>query len=391
MGLPPASEQPWPPAAFSVVIAGAGVAGLETAAALRTLAGDRVAITLVAPEQEFVYRPLTPHQSFQYLVAPHVPLTEVADRLGVRLVTDRLAWVDRDERTVHTRSGSELAFDALVLAVGAAARARYEHAVTVGDRSTAPLTQLVDELKAGQVTRVAFIVPERMAWPLPLYEVALMCAALSAEHDRGLQLTIVTAEWAPLQVFGESASAQMADLLSQQGVETMCAARAEVPAPGRVVISPIHPPARHTAPLSRELGVDRVVALPELFGPHVPGLPSAENGFLAVDAFCRVRGVAGIYAVGDATAYPVKHGGIAAQQADVAALSIAALAGAAVTPRPFHPTIDGVLVTGGQPRHLSARLIGGEPFASEFTALAADLTPAKIAARYLAWPLGQAR
>jgi sulfide:quinone oxidoreductase len=110
-----------------------------------------------------------------------------------------------------------------------------------------------------------------------------------------------------------------------------------------------------------------------------------------VDAFCRVRGVAGIYAVGDATAYPVKHGGIAAQQADVAALSIAALAGAAVTPRPFHPTIDGVLVTGGQPRHLSARLIGGEPFASEFTALAADLTPAKIAARYLAWPLGQAR
>jgi NADH dehydrogenase FAD-containing subunit len=71
-------------------------------------------------------------------------------------------------------------------------------------------------------------------------------------------------------------------------------------------------------------------------------------------------GVARIYAVGDAAAYPVKHGGIAAQQADVAALSIAALAGVAVTPRPFRPTIDGVLVTGGQPRHL-------------------------------AWPLGQAR
>src|SRR4051794_2741795 len=43
---------------FRVVIAGAGVAGLETMLAVRELAGDRVDLTLVAPDDEFVYRPL---------------------------------------------------------------------------------------------------------------------------------------------------------------------------------------------------------------------------------------------------------------------------------------------------------------------------------------------
>ena len=39
-----------------VVIAGGGVAALETLMALRDLAGDRVAITLIAPETTFTYR-----------------------------------------------------------------------------------------------------------------------------------------------------------------------------------------------------------------------------------------------------------------------------------------------------------------------------------------------
>ena len=44
-----------------------------------------------------------------------------------------------------------------------------------------------------------------------------------------------------------------------------------------------------------------------------------------------------IYAAGDATDFPIKQGGIGSQQADVAAQSIAALAGASVTPERFNP------------------------------------------------------
>ena len=41
-----------------VVIVGGGVAGLETLLALDDLAGERVALTLVAPQPYFVYKPL---------------------------------------------------------------------------------------------------------------------------------------------------------------------------------------------------------------------------------------------------------------------------------------------------------------------------------------------
>ena len=133
------------------------------------------------------------------------------------------------------------------------------------------------------------------------------------------------------------------------------------------------------------------MALPELFGPHVRGIPCARNGFIPVDRFCRVTSTSSIYAAGDATDYPVKHGGIAAQQADSAAMSIAAAAGALVTPRPFRPTLDGLLLTGEEPRYLSARLTGGKPFDSHLTTQAQDTAPPKLAARYLAGVLEQIR
>lgn len=44
---------------LKVLIAGAGPAGLEAALAVRELAGDRVTITLLAPEDELAYRPLS--------------------------------------------------------------------------------------------------------------------------------------------------------------------------------------------------------------------------------------------------------------------------------------------------------------------------------------------
>ena len=47
-----------------LLIAGGGVAGLETLMALRGLAGDLVTLTLIAPEDEFVYSPLTAQRPF---------------------------------------------------------------------------------------------------------------------------------------------------------------------------------------------------------------------------------------------------------------------------------------------------------------------------------------
>ena len=122
-----------------------------------------------------------------------------------------------------------------------------------------------------------------------------------------------------------------------------------------------------------------MIALPELFGPEMRGIPLGDHGFIQVDPHCRVPGVEHIYAAGDATDFPIKHGGIGSQQADTAAQSIAALAGASVTPQRFNPTIHGMLVTNEKPQYLTAHITGGHGFSSEITDTPTWSPPSKIA------------
>ena len=104
-------------------------------------------------------------------------------------------------------------------------------------------------------------------------------------------------------------------------------AYAEVPSSGHVLVNPG----------DRRLKVDRVIALPELFGPDVRGLPGAENGFIPSTCTGGCAASSGVFAAGDATDFAVKQGGISSQQADAAAQAIAALAGVAIEPEPFRP------------------------------------------------------
>jgi sulfide:quinone oxidoreductase len=87
---------------------------------------------------------------------------------------------------------------------------------------------------------------------------------------------------------------------------------------------------------------------------------------------------------GDAADFAVKHGGLAAQQADAAAGSIAALAGVRLTPQRFHGEIHGVLLTGRKPRYLTAEISGSRGCSSQITETAAWMPAAKIEAQFLA-------
>ncbi len=377
--MPPAdpSADPADPSTdpFRVVIAGGGVAGLEAALALRDLAGERVALTLLAPGPEFVYRPMTVREPFAYAAAARYPLEQFVRDTGAEWVEDSFAWVDAEERVAHTEGGARLPYDALVLALGAHARPRYEHALTIDDRRMDDVLHgLVQDVEGGYVHGLAFVVPGRMAWPLPIYELALMTAARAYDADVEVAVTLVTPEESPLAIFGLGASGAVAELLAQAGITVLTSAYAEVPRVGEVVANPG----------DRRLAVDRVVALPELYGPAVRGLPAAAHGFIPVDVHGQVRGVERVYAAGDAVDFAVKQGGVSAQQADAAAEAIAALAGAPVEPRPFDPLIHGLLLTGGAPRYLTAHLAGGHGFSSELTDVPTWSPPVKISARYLA-------
>ena len=84
------------------------------------------------------------------------------------------------------------------------------------------------------------------------------------------------------------------------------------------------------------------------------------------------------------TSAPIKQGGLAAQQAVVAATAIAFAAGAKVSPAPYTPVLRALLLTGETPRWLRAE--GG---ASEMTAGDAPWWPPhKVATQYLAPYLG---
>src|SRR5205814_1230618 len=129
---------------------------------------------------------------------------------------------------------------------------------------------------------------------------------------------------------------------------------------------------------------DAVVALPRLTGVPIDGLPGDADGFLPTDPNGRVRGLDGVFAAGDGVSFPVKQGGIAAQQADAAGETIAAAAGAPVEPQPFRPVLRGLLVTGEAPAFLRVELGGGSGDTSAAASDALWWPPGKIVGRYLA-------
>ena len=122
------------------------------------------------------------------------------------------------------------------------------------------------------------------------------------------------------------------------------------------------------------------MTLADVVARPVPGLPSDRAGFVAVDRYGLVAGEADVYAAGEATAFPLRQGGIAAQQADVAAASIASRYADGEPPAPFAPVLRGRLTTSGAPLYLQARP-SGQSLASH---RALWSPPEKVAGRYVA-------
>jgi len=239
----------------------------------------------------------------------------------------------------------------------------------------------VAELERGAVESVVFTAPPALSWTLPLYELALLAATRLAErHLADVRLTVVTPEPHALEVFGPAAAKHVRELCANRGIAMKTGLRAVSLEAGRLELEP-----------DGHIPADRVVALPELHGARIPGLPCDHAGFIPVDEHGAVRGRPGVYAAGDGIAYPIKQGGLAAQQADAAAEAIAASFGAAVEPHPFRARLRGQLLTGLAPTYLEADVMprsqaqaDAEPRESSLAVNPLWWPPSKIAGRYLA-------
>ena len=358
-----------------VLIAGGGVAGLETLLALRALAGDRVDITLLAPELKFVNQSACVEQPFKPQRVRGIRLEQVANEFHARWHRDSLRRIDHGRRLAITKSGDRLAYDRLVLATGARPEHDYSDTLTYRDgHDGATYRLLLRRLRDGDVNKVAFVKPPGPSWPLPLYDLALLTAADCVAHERGVELSFVTPEERPLAAFGKHAADAVARLLEESGVTLYTSSYAVPERRGSLRI----------APGDRRVRVNRVVTQPRLMGRRVPGVPFDRDTFIPTDAHGRVRGLEDGFAAGNATSFPAKQGGLAAQQADAVAESIAASVGVDIDPQPFHPVLRGVLLTGGPPRYLRADISGAAGDDSVISSEPLWWPPDRLAARSLA-------
>ena len=357
-----------------VVIAGAGVAGLEAMLALRRLAEERVAIHVIAPEREFTYRPLAVAEPFGAGEVAAFDLDELVREQGARFQRDRVVGIERSDRILRLGSGATAAYDDLVIACGGQPVAPLRGALCfTAPESGSELLQLLSELRAGAPKRVVFAVPAGPSWPLPLYELALMTAAHIAAHgNMGAEVALVTPEPEPLGIFGAAASQSITELLRSRRIEVVAGAQAVRVEPDAL-----------TTTSGRRLPADRVISIPRLAGTRIPGLPHDRDGFLSTNVHGQVRSAPNVFAAGDVVSFPVKQGGIAAQQADSVAHSIAVAAGAPVELQPFRPVLRGLLLTGGRARYLRAEIAGGHGDTSTATLEPLWWPPGKIAGRYL--------
>ena len=348
-----------------VTIVGGGFAAAEALIALRHLAGPRVALAMVAPNPDLSLRPLAVAAPFGLNEAGGVALEELCADHQATFHQGAVTFVDVARGRVETDERETIEHDVVLLATGAQTQAAVVGAVLFdGVRGTAQMRALVGEVEAGRSGRIAFAVPAGATWALPVYELALMTAMRAPAPGR---VVIVTPEAAPLEMFGTVASAKVAATLAARGIDLVTGSEPFRVVPAGLLTSTGVVPAR------------QVVALPRTEGPRIAGVPSDAHGFLRTDDHGLVEGTGDVYAAGDLTAFPVKQGGLAAQQADAAAEAIAARAGAEITPAPFRPVLRALMLTGSVPLFLR-----GEGPAESGASEAPLWHPVgKVAARYL--------
>ncbi len=353
-----------------VIVAGAGIAAVECVLALRELAGPQLEIELLAPAAELVHRPSSVQTPFGADAAARIDLSALAQRLDVQLRRDSLAAVAMADRQVVTRGADRRDYDFLVVATGAPSRDAVHGAITFrGPLSTGAVEGVLARAAADPRLRLVFAAPAGLTWPLPIYELALLSAA--SLRERGVSepdITVVTAEASPLAALGAGAGDVLRATLASAGIDLVTGAAPTLAVDGALQTRG-----------GGLIGADAVIALPTLVGPRIPGLPDDGDGFIPIDEHCRVEGSEEVFAAGDATAFAVKHGSLATQQADAAAEAIAARVGAIATPEPFRPVLHGLLLTGADPLYIEAEIGAGATVSFE------PLWPAagKIVGRYI--------
>ncbi len=309
-----------------IVVAGGGFGGLEAALYLRQRLGEEAAITLVSDQTHFLFRPYLTYVPFG--LEPEdvrIDLRSTARSHGIAFRKGRAGGLDPAARRLDV-DDKALAFDYLIVATGAKAGPQKipglaDRAFTIWnsddmERLRDAFQRLLRATHAGHRQRVVFLVPPGCDWAGPLYEMAFMLATWLQAHDARGAVDLVLATWdsTHLSVLGPDVHTAITRELDERGIEThtsWVARRIE----------------NETVESTEDaLSFDLLVTTPTYTAAaDWAPLPVDEQGFLQVAHASRlVDGHSHVYAVGDASDFPVKQAFLALLQADAAAEHLAA-------------------------------------------------------------------
>jgi sulfide:quinone oxidoreductase len=305
----------------SVLVLGAGFAGLELATILSGALGDEAGVTLIDEGDAFVFGYSKLDVMFGKAAAAEVrlPYSDFA-KPGVRFLRETVTAIDPEARGVTTDRGSHEA-DVLVVALGA----DYDFEATPG------------LMEAGEFYSVAGA--ERMRDALPTFsggraivgvcDAPFKCPPAPSEaalllhdflSDRGVrqdsEITLMMPFSTPVPPSPDT-SAALLEAFAERGIEFVPQRRVSSIDPERKVVA---------LDGGEELPYDLFLGVPRHRAPDVvlaSGL--AEDGYIPVDSHTLATRFPGVYAVGDvATVRVPKAGVFSERQARVVAESLLA-------------------------------------------------------------------
>lgn len=314
-----------------IVALGGGFGGLEAAMYMRTLMPDQADITIVSDKDYFLFKPNTIYIPFGLDPGKlALRLSRPIHRRNISLVNSLAREIDPISHRIYldaqrargTDQAANLSYDYLVVATGAGMRAaampgldQFAHNVWTTDemlRLRASLHKLVDDAKDGRKRDILFLVSPGNKCSGPLYEMAMILDAwLHRKKVREqVDITWSTYEESYIQTFGPALHEVVTHEFEHRAITGRVGYIAERVESGEVVYKN-----------GEHLPFDLLVSFPPITASSdFTHLPIDDHGFIATDIKTRqVVGYPDIYAVGDASDFPLKQAYLACLQADAAA------------------------------------------------------------------------
>lgn len=291
-----------------LVILGAGIGGLSVVKELAEsgVALDDIDITIVDEDFSHFLGFTLPWVLRGWRDEGSVPIEPTVSALrGVNTVTGTVALIDHSARIVTLVDGTEIAFDALIIATGARnvidKVPGLQEAVDAGtavhyysaDAAAAAHTAL-QQFDGGKLVFLVTALPYRC--PVAPYEGALLAANLLRDngHRESTDITVYTPEKQPMPAAGPYAGLELVEMLGANNIAFHGEHAVErIDADQKMI---------HFAD-GTAAGFDLLVFVP----PHEPAVTLDGAGWIAVDTEM-ATGYPGIFAIGDTAAVNAESG-----------------------------------------------------------------------------------